>query len=124
MLKVAVVDDSNYIKNQFVKCIPDGVEMDIIAETDSLLLLERIKKLERLDLLITDYLMPNLDGIELAKEVVAVHPAAKLIFISAEKNPLSATDPICGSILFWALKPVNIPKIKKVLGTVLAILPE
>lgn len=54
----------------------------VIAKTDGLEALMEIKAGSPFDLLLTDVVMPGLDGIELAQKATEILPALKVMFIT------------------------------------------
>jgi YesN/AraC family two-component response regulator len=45
---------------------------------------------EKIDLLMTDIMMPGMNGIELAKQFVVLYPEAKILFMSGYICPLTS----------------------------------
>ncbi len=84
-MRVLVVDD-NIIDRRLVKCTLQN-RLNIVAETakDGLEALNRIK-CEPFDLVITDIVMPKVEGIELINHIQSISPATKIIAISGN-NP-------------------------------------
>lgn len=77
-----VVDDNNLVRRLVTKILRRAGMEPTVAE-DGLEALEKIRGLEgELDLLITDVVMPNMNGAELAKVVGAEFPQIKIIIIS------------------------------------------
>ena len=80
--RVMVVDDNNLVRRLVTKILRRAGMEPVVAE-DGLEALEKIRGLEgELDLLITDVVMPNMNGAELAKVVGAEFPQIKIIIIS------------------------------------------
>lgn len=84
-MRVLVVDD-NIIDRRLVKYTLQR-HLNIVAETakDGLEALNRIK-CESFDLVITDIVMPKIEGIELINHIQSISPNTKIIAISGN-NP-------------------------------------
>jgi len=65
---IMTVDDSSSVR-QMVKFTLQNEGYNVHEAVDGEDALEKIKALEKLDLLVTDLNMPNMDGIELIREV-------------------------------------------------------
>lgn len=71
---------------------------NVTAKTDGLEALKEIKSDSKFDLLLTDVVMPGLDGIELAQKASEILPRLKIMFITGfaaiamQKNGHSALD--------------------------------
>lgn len=65
---IMTVDDSASVR-QMVKFTLQNEGFDVIEAVDGKDALEKVKGLEKLDLLVTDLNMPEMDGIELIREV-------------------------------------------------------
>lgn len=68
----------------------------VIAKTDGLEALKEVHADSKLDLLLTDVVMPGLDGIELAQKATEILPTLKVMFITGfaaialQQNELAA----------------------------------
>jgi DNA-binding NtrC family response regulator len=78
-----VVDDEHDIMSLFSDALSEK-DANVFGFIDSTLALEHFK-LHLLDysLILSDYRMPTMDGIELLKKVKALNPSVKTILISA-----------------------------------------
>jgi len=81
--RVAMLVDDNYLIRKLVKKILGNIGVVPVQAENGRQALEIIRDMElELSLLITDVMMPEMDGIQLAGEVGALQPAAKVLFIS------------------------------------------
>lgn len=84
-MKVLVVDD-NILDRKFIKCLLEN-NLEIIVHTakDGL---EALKKIKTIDyhLVITDIVMPKIEGIELIENIKQLSPQTNIIAISGS-NP-------------------------------------
>jgi CheY-like chemotaxis protein len=60
-----------------------------------------------IDLLLTDVVMPNLDGIELSRRFLAVHPNARALFVSAYALDYCFESPMLSYGTGYISKPFN-----------------
>ena len=81
---MSVVDDEHDIMSLFSVALSEIGGASVYGFIDSTLALEHFK-LHQLDysLIISDYRMPTMDGIELLKKVKAINSSVKTILISA-----------------------------------------
>jgi two-component system cell cycle sensor histidine kinase/response regulator CckA len=81
--RVVMLVDDNYLIRKLVTKILGNIGVVPVQAENGRQALETIRDRElELNLLITDVMMPEMDGIQLAREVVALQPAAKVLFIS------------------------------------------
>jgi DNA-binding NtrC family response regulator len=75
---------------------------------------------EKVDLLLTDIMMPGINGIDLAKQFAAIHPEIKVLFMSGYLCPSVAHQGIPESEHAFVQKPfapnVLVNKMRKVLS--------
>ena len=108
---MSVVDDEHDIMSLFSDALSELGDASVFGFIDSTLALEHFK-LHQLDysLIISDYRMPTMDGIELLKKVKAINSSVKTILISA----LDIDDKLfeeCKCIDKILQKPITIPEL-------------
>jgi len=94
---ILVVEDEEVVKDVIVETL-EGLGYNINNASDGLKALEACNEMEKpIDLLITDVVMPNMNGVELAKHVRQMWPDVKVLFMSAyTENDIAhrgVTDP-------------------------------
>ena len=84
--RVLVVEDFRRFREFVVSTLEKRAEFQILEASDGL---EAVQKAETLqpDLILLDIGLPKLNGIEVAKRVRQVAPAAKIVFVSQEPAP-------------------------------------
>jgi DNA-binding NtrC family response regulator len=73
--------------------------------------LERLAA-EKFDVVVTDYKMKGIDGMEVLKTVKKSHPATKVIMITAFANLDTAIEALRGDVHDFFPKPVKIKELK------------
>lgn len=75
-----MVDDDELVRRALVRCLTRRgyAVQDARDPFDATLICARTK----VDLLVTDIVMPGLSGFELARRLMPAHPAMKVLFIS------------------------------------------
>lgn len=113
MRKVFFVDDEPLIA-QGLATIVDWQNYDLHvtgSANDGLQALERLKE-EPVDLLITDIMMPRMNGLELIKKVKEMHPRTKFIVLSGYEEFEYVKVGITLGIQNYILKPINIEELE------------
>ena len=108
---MSVVDDEHDIMSLFSDALSEIGGASVYGFIDSTLALEHFK-LHQLDysLIISDYRMPTMDGIELLKKVKAINSSVKTILISA----FDIDDKLfeeCKCVDKILQKPITIPEL-------------
>ncbi len=105
-MRVLIVDD-NIIDRKLIKHIL-AEHLNIIAETakDGLEALNKIHKCSY-DLVITDIVMPKIEGIELINQIQSIAPATKIIAISGNNPYYLYIVKILGTDSIFT-KPLNV----------------
>jgi two-component system, response regulator YesN len=107
MYKIIVVDDEKNIRDRLAHFFPwseTGFEVVGIAE-NGVEALELIKQ-ERPHAVLTDVLMPEMTGLELAKEIQTSFPDIKVVILSAYDDFKYAQDAIRYGVKGYLLKPL------------------
>ncbi|MDR1061538.1 MAG: response regulator [Clostridiales bacterium] len=106
--RLMVVDDNNRDRRVARDMIPFGeLGLEAAGEaTDGLEALE-LAGSARPDIVLSDIRMPVMDGIEMARELSARQPGAKIVFMSSYDEFAFAKSAIDMSVCAYILKPLN-----------------
>lgn len=107
MYKVLVVDDEKNIRERLVRSFPwNETGFRVIGSAgDGLEALDMIEQ-HAPHVVMTDILMPEMNGIELAKAIQAAHPHMKVLILSAYDDFKYAQDAIRYGVKGYLLKPL------------------
>ena len=117
MKKILIVDDSAFtrkIHKQIV--VGEGYEVVEAASGNEAI---EVYQVERPDGTIMDLLMPDLDGMEVAKQILGMDPDAKIIICSTDRQKYRRQDADAIGAKAFLTKPVNTNELKTVLEKVL-----
>ena len=92
MARVLVLDDDPLIQATLPMLLREH-GYDVSTATNGKLGL-RLLQTERIDLVLTDVLMPEADGIEVVRDVVKNHPTIALVAMSGGSSRLPGTDAV------------------------------
>lgn len=81
MARILLADDDPAMRS-FLSAALEKAGHDICACEDGLQALEKLKSEAPFDLLLTDIVMPGMDGIELSEAAKALYPTLKILFIT------------------------------------------
>lgn len=112
--KVLIVDDETAITKMMVSTLRFlGLEQESEIANSGREALELLKGEKKFDLLITDVVMPDISGVEVAKKARTTYPDIKIVFMTGYSNGLGREmETISRAILF---KPFNPNKLKNAL---------
>lgn len=117
MIKILVAED-DFDLNKLVSMALRGAGYEVISCSDGAAALERFEN-EKFDLLLTDVMMPNVDGFALAQSVRVVDKNVPIIFMTAKDDKPSKMLGYSIGIDEYVTKPFDIDvllaKIKAIL---------
>lgn len=114
--RILVVDDSEE-NIKVIKKFLEHLGCEVVVETDGLKAIKQFKKdYKRFDIVITDYLMPNIKGIELAAEIKKIKKNIAIILISGyvDENNINYSS----IIDVFIAKPIELSKLLEAINKV------
>ena len=113
MAKILIVDDNAYTRQMLTAIlVPEGHE--VVGADDGTQLIE-LYETNKPDLVMLDVVMPDVDGITAAKELLAAHPEAKIIIESAQQASALQKEAEDMGIIGYVPKPFDVETITAVL---------
>ncbi len=118
-LRIMVVDDSGLTVKKMVKLLEElGHDVAAVASTGQQAVEEYAAVAP--DIVAMDITMPDLDGIEATRRIMAVAPDARIVIVTSHGQEQMVMDAIEAGAKGYILKPVKIEKLKETLETVAA----
>ncbi len=106
-ITILIVDDEQSMLTT-LKDILEVMGYIIITASDGYKAIELVKK-DWIDLILMDFKMPGLNGVEALKEIKKINPAIKTIFITAYYDQKILTKDLRDNISSICHKPLDIP---------------
>ncbi len=107
---ILLVDDDEFSRNLYSDILKEGGYKVKTAENGEKAL--ELLRLSDYDILLTDYVMPGMNGIELAKTVRGKYPTIDSVIMTAHGTMESAIEAMKHGIQDYLLKPVNPEELK------------
>lgn len=113
MFHLIIVDDKKSIRDGLKKFI-DWKELGftVIGDFSSAAEAVRFIESECVDVMMTDIVMPDVNGLELMREVKLINPEIKVIILSAYEKFEYAQEAVRLGAIHYLTKPVNLDKLK------------
>lgn len=105
-MKVLLVDDDSLV-NESIENSLQVFGLECVSFTDPLAALESYKK-NKYDIVVTDFKMPVMDGMELFKNIKEINNDAYVIMISAFADEVLIQKSLDTGIFAFLKKPINI----------------
>ena len=113
-MKILIVDDELIIAKH-LEFLLNSAGYECEACSNPLSALETFKK-NKFDAVITDFVMPEMNGIELMREIKKIDSKIRVIMITAYGDIDTAIDAINNKIYSFFTKPINIPNFMNMLN--------
>lgn len=111
-MKVLLVDDSGTMRTIQKRCLNKlGVE-DIVEAEDGQFALEHFKK-NTFDVVLSDWNMPNMDGLELLKAIRTMNTKVPVIMITTEAERTRVVTAIQAGVSDYLVKPFTPDALKE-----------
>ena len=118
MAKILVVDDNDYTR-LMLQGILVSEGHDVVNARDGEELVEAYEA-NKPDVVMLDVVMPNVDGITAAKELLKVHPDAKVVIESAQQFSQLQKEAEDIGIIGYGTKPFDVESISAIIKKALS----
>lgn len=119
-LKVLTVDDDHSIRDLMLQSLHKLGFSNITQVEDGSIAWDLLLK-EKFELLITDWMMPNMDGLELTVAIRSNETLKdlKILMVTSNKKPSQITKAINAGVNEYLLKPFNLESLQEHLTRIL-----
>ena len=118
-MRILIVDDSSTMRRIIVNVLTQlGISSDFIHEAqDGLFALGKVKT-NSYDLILTDWNMPNMNGLELVKTIRSVDKKVPIVMITTEGGKGEVITALKAGVNNYIVKPFNAEILKEKLDGV------
>lgn len=116
--RLLIVDDEEQLRNLFDRLFTRH-NMDVTTCSNAVFATEILEE-EEFDLVITDFMMPDMDGLELLAHIRENHPAMKVVMITAHANVQHAVRTMQTGAIDYIAKPFAVDVLVERVNTILS----
>lgn len=117
--KIMTVDDSEFERKLIIQLLERNDYKDVV-EADSGEKAILVYKKEKPDLVLMDYRLPKMDGLECLKELKKINPSVKVIMLTIVIRKDAVDEAVRAGAKDYLVKPITeknlMSAVKKVLG--------
>jgi len=113
-LTILIVEDDKTVNEMLSNSLSKFFKQVYFA-TDGLMGLEMFRQNQHIDIVISDVMMPLINGIEMVESIKNINPNIKVILISANNETNNLIKAISVGIEYFILKPVVMHSLKEIL---------
>ncbi|MEM4253194.1 MAG: response regulator [Candidatus Nitrosotenuis sp.] len=119
MARVMIADDSDAIRLVFQDILSIGGHEIVAEAVNGEDAIEKFSKTNP-DVLLLDLAMPKKDGLTVVKEIMATHPNAKIILITASDNQSVINQCLQSGATAFISKPFDFDQVLKLISDVVS----
>ena len=117
-MKLLIVDDSSVMQRTIQKNLKD-YDLEIVGTASNGVQAIELVKVHKPDVITMDITMPEMDGISCLENIMAIHPAAKVMMITALSDKLTGLQALEKGARGFVYKPVNSEDLTRALDKLL-----
>jgi len=106
MKRLLIVDDSSIMRRTIEKNLQE-YDLEIIGQASNGVEALKLVEQEKPDVITLDITMPEMDGIACLEEIMKIHPATKVMIITALSDKLTGLIALDKGARGFMFKPVN-----------------
>ena len=91
MIRVLVVDDHTVVRAGICRLLESEPDIEVVADTGSGHEAVRLSRQKKPDVVVLDYGLPDLDGLETTQQIVQLNPAPKIVILTMHASEEYAT---------------------------------
>ncbi len=110
---ILLVDDETDIRSVYAELLGD-LGCRVLSEPDGLSALAFVKQGAGIDLVITDYLMPNMNGLKFIKSLRAMRPLVPVIMVTAFTSVEKYLQSKHLGVFEYVEKPIRIDEFRRI----------
>lgn len=111
MAKILIVDDAMFMRAAVKKTVEEAGHIVVAEAGNGMQAIEQYSVVGP-DLVLMDITMPDMDGIEATKRIIAIDPEAKIVMVSAMGQMEMVVRAINAGAKDFIVKPVDADKLK------------
>lgn len=116
--RILVVDDAIFMRRMISEILEEN-GMEVVGESDTGLgAIEQYRELQP-DLVTMDIIMPEMNGIDAVRKIMAIDSSAKIVMCSALGQQALVQEAIAAGAKDFLIKPFNPSRVVEVLSKVL-----
>ena len=119
MTRVLIVDDAMFMRAMIKDILLNTGEFEIVGEAQDGEEAIRLHEQFHPDLITMDIVMPNMDGIEATRRIIAGDPTVKIVMCSALGQEPLIVESLAAGAKDFIVKPFSADKVTKVISSVL-----
>lgn len=121
-MKILVVDDSQAVRRVIVNLLFSIGFSDVLQAEDGKIALNKLKTTKDIGLLITDWNMPSMNGLELVKTVRSDPDlmSISILMVTAEATREAVTSAVQAGINGYIVKPFSAATLKEKIEKILS----
>jgi len=122
-LTLLYAEDEHRTRRDQIIYVESRYDFTIYEANDGLEALELYKK-HKPGIVLTDITMPNMSGLELAKEIRKLSKDTKIIIVTAHSEQDKLIEAFDSDVVNYLIKPIDRQKLRSSLDTAIATLPK
>ncbi len=117
-MNLLIVDDEKLVRWSIQESMGKD-KFNVVSASDGTEAIEKIKQ-KHFDVIITDFVMPDCDGIEVAKKTMELQPSTKIIMMTAYDSLLDKEEAKRAGVTTFINKPFQVNEVRSAVSKILS----